>query len=742
MDENSITVEGSGSAIITDIAIESLPNREHYEDVYPSSDDEDVDDDEEPEDVEMSDEINQLRDRITELEDDLKAIQEIGSNATSRLRFLESYGTTITREHDSSVDKTLDTYKLERQRAFKEEMESSQRQRPAENQLLKARDELLKAFKRHEKSAAKIEKERAKAREAKERQQLDRVQEKARVKKERMDFWPRHCYSVRITLDCTNFTPISSRRGSTSSEGDLVKFASEKTAVSTTTEDVVQKCDLLLSYVTSSAHWQASYDLQLSTDPASGVLCFDAKLHNSTSETWNNCKITLSTSQTNFLGLEDSIPTLVPWRIRLAGKGSSADGQGILQSQEELQMRHRSTHNPLATHRPRHQLFGGPDGVDQDYHVQLRLLEAQNKERLRLANQQNDMSARHQARLGGQPQPPPPPAPSASLFGSAAPVFGSAAQAAGLFGSAAPFGRLANQAAERNMMDMAMPQQLQQQMQPSQPHSAASAHYAMATQSRDVDMLDVAEKSADSLDFQESLVEETGLTTSYEIPGLKTLVPRFTASKQRVARINIANVLYSHTVVAKYKPAAYLKARLKNNSKLTLLAGETSLTLDGSFMGRTKLPRCSSGETVSLSLGVDPAIKVIYPKPSVRRATQGTFSRENSAVYARTVQLHNTRSLAGKPVQMLVLDQIPVSEDERLGVEAIWPMHITKGGSAVKTGAPARNETDDKDWGTAKATLKMEGQVSWDVNLNPGKAVKLVLEYSVNSQINEVVVQC
>ncbi|KAK8081052.1 hypothetical protein PG997_008870 [Apiospora hydei] len=267
------------------------------------------------------------------------------------------------------------------------------------------------------------------------------------------------------------------------------------------------------------------------------------------------------------------------------------------------------------------------------------------------------------------------------------------------------------------------------------------------------DQQTITEQPAE-LAFQESTFEETGFTTTYDLPGLKTLAPASTASKQRVARISFANIAFSHTVVAKYKPVAYLQAKVRNGNKLTLLPGPAGLTLDGSFLGRTSMPRCSPGDSFTLSLGVDPAIKVAYPKPDVRRSQSGVFNREDSAVYTRTVSLSNTRSSPSStattttsgstsqqkqkqplPARITVLDQVPVSEDERLRVEVLQPRGLTlaspgaPGGGGVPAGVAGREGKDEKDWGKAVATLKKGGEVSWDVTLNAGRMVKLGLEY-------------
>jgi uncharacterized protein (TIGR02231 family) len=240
------------------------------------------------------------------------------------------------------------------------------------------------------------------------------------------------------------------------------------------------------------------------------------------------------------------------------------------------------------------------------------------------------------------------------------------------------------------------------------------------------------------LEFQESSNEETGFTSTYELPGIKTLAPSSTNSKQRVARITFASVTFGHTVVAKYKPVAYLKAKLRNGSKLTLLPGPTGLTLDGSFMGRTTLSRCSPGNTFTLSLGVDPAVRVAYPKPEVKRSQSGLFSKEDSSAYTRMITLSNTRSGDKvKPVHITVSDQVPVSEDEKLRVDIMQPRGLVDGGAGVSTGAPGRDGKEHADWGRATAKLKKGGEILWDVKLNAGRSVKLGLEYECSFPTGE-----
>lgn len=741
VDEDSVKVEGGAAFTISDVSVESLPNREIFEEVYPESDSDDSDDldDDDLDDRRWKEgaELKAAKEKLTRLEDTRRLADETVASAESRLKLLDAYGKTLDRKRGVVIEESLDTYKSQRSKAYEDYMAGLKEQRQVSEQIEDQVDELFQLQKVDDKARVKAEKEKEKIRKAKAkdlfkkaRRQEEQRKEKERVRKEREKYWPKYCYAVRITLETDTFTPLSSRRTSVSSETRVSKPVVEDNTTDEAADTALTLCDLVLSYVTSSASWSPTYDLQLSTTNATGTLSFDAELHNSTSETWSNCKVVLSTSQATFSGLDDAIPTLNPWYMSLVNGappfGYSQSHERIARSNDEV----FSTNNYVAKQKltgpqkPRNDMFGIPEEVQSLASFQVGA-----------TMRKKDMAfAKSYAAV---PPPPPPaafpavmacaaPAPQsqsaagASLgFGAAAPearrasggLFGSAASSsASAFGSAAPGGAM---------------------------RSRKFSH--VLERGEKLDMLgggggggnnDEEEEDGES-DSAGSIMEETGLTSTYELPGLKTLIPKSSATKQRVAHVHFASIVYSHTVVAKYKPVAYLKAKFKNTSKMTLFKGRAGLTLDGSFMGRTSLPRCSAGETFTLSLGVDPAIKVTYPKPVIQRATAGLFSKENTAVFTRAITLHNTRASAGKPTSLLVLDQVPMSQDEKLRVEVLNPQGMSLGGGEVRAGAPGLEAKDNRDWGNAKASLKKDGEVNWDVNLNAGKAVRLTLEYGI-----------
>ncbi|KAF5506071.1 hypothetical protein CGCS363_v004121 [Colletotrichum siamense] len=709
VDDSTIKVEGTGSAIISDIAIELLPNRDIFEDAYPEidsdvSDDDDDDVDTDKYEVPDSSALQAARAKVVKLEDEENQAREILDSAAKRLAILEAHCKVLDEKKSVDVVQVMTAYRAEREKVFQDRMAGTVRQRENSARLKAAREELSRLQKLKQKEEKPLKRQQALALKKQTQENVkkwrkaeDRRKEKERIRQERERFWPKVCYAVRVTLEAHAFTPMSSRRTSVSSD---TAQPFNPTAETETEADLT--CELSISYITAAASWSPSYDLQLSTTNNTATLCYDASITNETSETWSNCKVVLSTSQTAFSGLEQEIPELKQWNIKLAPKigGGGAGGRNILNSREERAQREawrKTQETSTQSHVKRDELFG----VEAVAYAAFECVQEEEKE-----ESDEDMGF---GLFDDLPQ-----APQGAQFDNIQMAVANKCARKGRQSVSSMVGSAIKNAARRK-----------ESHDPIQEYSASPQ-----------DLMDAA------LDFEESTIEETGLTTTYDLPGTKTLPPRPTASKQRVARLTFSGVVFNHTVVPKYKPVAFLKAKLRNSSRLSLLKGDAGLTLDGTFMGRTTLPRCSAGDSFTLGLGVDPAIVVSYPVANVRRATTGLFSKENSSVYSRSITVANTRAAAGKPVSLLVLDQVPVSEDERLKVDILDPKGMLVEGAGVASGLPGRSEKEDVKWGKATSTLKKGGQVEWEVSLNAGKAVKLGLEYVVAMPSGDSAVEC
>lgn len=865
-------MEGTGSATITNISTELLPNREIFQEIYPDdesdSDEAEESESEESEDEKDSDELVAVREKLAKLHDEQRAAREKVASAEARLKFLDAYGKMLDRKRDVAIADGVETYRTEREKVFADSLAGAVRERELAREIAevvkteaKLVREAAKAREKREKIKAKARKAREKEKEKERRKLAERRKERARIRKERQSFWPKQVYTVRISLDASVFTPMTSRRNSIAS--DMVKLAIEK-APAGGADDVVEEatpatCDLTLTYVTGYAYWTPNYDLSLSTTTNTGTLCFDAQLTNLTSEAWNNCKVILSTSQTDFSSLNDTIPTLQPWRVKIGPRGAYHLND-IMDSREERAQKQawQAKQNNVYSQKNRIDYFGVDlepqaqsnkfSGPPQPPPMQMQAnFAATSLNRIALSKSAVPQAPRAASLRGAAPgqsyDAPTAPATSSAapgldgnavgfdLYAAGLPLPRPAAAPVSYDGVPAP-GAAGRSARQRNELGPAEMKRSSAAPVGSRRRTgaalltqsdAAGAAFAESNaagggggafggffggvskkekrkgnsygrsssfdaEGGEQDEEQAAELEPDEddegrtigdglppeLGFAESSFEETGLTTTFDLPGLKSLVPSSTASRQRVARVSFTGVVFNHTVVAKYTPAAYLRARLRNASKLTILKGPAGLTLDGSFLGRTTLPRCSAGDSFSLSLGIDPAVKVAYPKPDVKRSTTGIISKEDSSVYTRTITITNTRSgpvpataspagaqgAAGSssaaaasapatrpPISLTVLDQVPISEDARLRIDLLYPRGLTVKGAPVPAGVPGKEtgkdgkEVDSRDWGRATATLKKGGEVCWDVTLNPGRSVKLQLEYEVALPAGEVVQQ-
>ena len=678
--------------------VELIPNKENYDDVYSSgSDDEDAgdSDDEQTESDTESDKIKPLEGEIKKTTDAVRKVREEKHSATSRLAMLESYGRSLEKDRPKDLEACIRAYREERRKTF-EVLSSSEDQIGAlgveHAQLLKKQVKAIKAAAKEHKQARK---EKAKLAEKKRRARQEKLDTKRRIKEERIEFWPRKVFRVVLTLEAnSDMTPASSRRGSVDSLAKTLDFSPASSQIS-----------LSLSYITSSAFWTPRYDLSLNTPTRSGVLVYRAEFCNTTSETWKDAKVILSTSQTSFQGLGEPIPFLNSWHIRLSKmSGSQTDSSsGALVSTHEMEYKRKvqvDTVNKVSE--PRHMLFG----LDRVTPRQQQLQQQMQQQQMQQQQAQQYQPQQQQAQI---------------------------------------------QQMQAQRMQQQQPQIIQMGAHgPSNVWAGNLPAPAKSKRARGAAIQDTEDDlyggnaetiipDIPELATQESTWAESGLTATYDIPGLRTISPSHTARRQKIASISLKDIQLSYVMVPKLRAAAFLKARLRNTSSIALLRGQAGLTLDGSFLGNTNVPRCSAGEAFSLSLGVDPSVTVTYSKPVVKRRETGVFQKEGNGVYTRVCTITNTKS--NRALEGAVHDQVPVSEDERLKVEVIQPSGLRNEGDVAKTGTPiAQVGKTVERWGNATATMRKGGEICWDVKLEPGRSIKLVLEYEARFPSQEVVV--
>jgi uncharacterized protein (TIGR02231 family) len=145
----------------------------------------------------------------------------------------------------------------------------------------------------------------------------------------------------------------------------------------------------------------------------------------------------------------------------------------------------------------------------------------------------------------------------------------------------------------------------------------------------------------------------------------------------------------------------------------------------------------SPQETFECSLGVDQAIRVTYPPRSKREQMAGFISRQQSIRLQQKITIKNTRS---SPILIQVIDQLPISEEERLQVRLIEP-HLSSSGTTKKHG----NDKEDTEelrlvpTGPKNPRQNDKGHLEWVLRLESNKTENLQFSYELLFPTGETV---
>ncbi|KAK6600574.1 mucoidy inhibitor-like protein [Botrytis cinerea] len=729
IDEHSIKVEGNGSATITEVSVDLLPNRDVYEEVYSS--DSELEEETDDDSSDSEDESMKLVDtKIKQVNRLLAQENEKINSVASRLKICEDYGATV-RDNPPSpeqFEKLMKAYRDEREKIYVEHVAATAALEVTQDEIVRLMKEKSKLTKARTKAQRKTFKQKIKLQATKSRKNAESAKEKLRIKSERSLFWPKKVYRVTISIEPTSSAMISGSSRPSSVASDMT--VNNYQVSSRRATDIIS---LSISYITYEVSWSPRYDLSLNTLTSTGVLEYAAELKNMTSETWRDAKVLLSTSQTSITSFNESIPTLPHGTCDYLKEGVEMPKPLFLVPQPRyLLFGFEPTNNPFQNKGgfPSNNIFGNAPA----HHKQNFFPPVAGFGSIATSQGPSTESYLYWWLIWG-PAPSQNPASSGGLFGSLRTATTN----------------IPESVAENSASQPAQGNSLLGSVQPPE-HGAnfSTPGSDMGDPSEAIEgpLIQRLLSPKPTLTFEEGAWEESGMSTTYDLPGLKTLMPSNSVLKHKIAKIEFKNIGFEHVVIPKLRTVAFLKAKLRNSSKIPLLAGPVGLNLDGSFLGQATFPRCSVGESLSLNLGVDPAIKVVYNKPEVRRSQSGIFSKEDSNVFLRSLSLRNTRIQRG--VSLLVMDQVPVSEEERLRVEVLVPRGLKPDGDRIPTGlnlddemlqgGRERERDRDRERTSSSGELKKSGEVLWNVRLAPGAGVKLVLQYEAGFPSGETVV--
>jgi uncharacterized protein (TIGR02231 family) len=201
-----------------------------------------------------------------------------------------------------------------------------------------------------------------------------------------------------------------------------------------------------------------------------------------------------------------------------------------------------------------------------------------------------------------------------------------------------------------------------------------------------------AEADAVAADEARAKVEVQAFQAVYGIAGRVTVPETGETKRVQIDTMDLDPAL-AVRAVPKRDEKAYLYAKITVARGTPLLPGSVSLFRDATFVGNGRFPLLAPGEQHELGFGVDDAVRVRYAIAEEKRGETGiiTSSKTDTRSYRITA-----KNLHPRPIQLTVLDQIPVSQNADIKVELTG-----------KT-APSRRDVDDK-----------RGVLAWDATLTP-----------------------
>jgi uncharacterized protein (TIGR02231 family) len=196
--------------------------------------------------------------------------------------------------------------------------------------------------------------------------------------------------------------------------------------------------------------------------------------------------------------------------------------------------------------------------------------------------------------------------------------------------------------------------------------------------------------------------------TVFDIPSKVTIK---TTGEQKRVQIEAADL--EPTLIVKAMPrhdtTAYLYTKIAlPKTASPALTGPVSLFRDGVFVGTGRLPQLSPGEDHELGFGADDRVKIKRAVLEDKKGETGTFTTSKVEVrnFKITAKNHHAR-----PVQIAILDQVPVSAQQDIKVEVI-----------MAGPAPTRKDVSD-----------VRGTLVWDMTVAPDEEKQIGFGYKVTS---------
>lgn len=207
--------------------------------------------------------------------------------------------------------------------------------------------------------------------------------------------------------------------------------------------------------------------------------------------------------------------------------------------------------------------------------------------------------------------------------------------------------------------------------------------------------------------FQAAQIEAGGLVAEYKITGPSTVKSDGTKAKLLVGAFDVDNKLQIQ-VKPKYGTEAYLVAMATLKGEAPILPGQVNLFRDGAYIGQSWTQMLRPGDEANLAFGIDDNVVVSYNTLKDERSEAGLISKESQITRHFVTEIKNLHKEA---IEIALLDNVPVSKDERIRVEIL----------KEATTPGYQTDVDDK-----------KGVMQWVKTYEPSEEIKIGLGWRVS----------
>lgn len=158
---------------------------------------------------------------------------------------------------------------------------------------------------------------------------------------------------------------------------------------------------------------------------------------------------------------------------------------------------------------------------------------------------------------------------------------------------------------------------------------------------------------------------ESMVARQFSLIDKQTIHPNSETNRITLEEFEIPSNL-SYLSIPKLREGAVLKADIEDWEEYFLLPGSAMLHLEGTFVGQTYLDPQTVSDTLEVSFGRDSGIVVLRDK-AAENSERSFFRNRVTQTIAHEITVRNTK---GYPIEIEVLDQIPVSIRDQIEVSA------------------------------------------------------------------------